>query len=149
ASAAPDAATVLRQVLDTYRGMRSYSDRATKTRIERKGSQTEKTTLEERFAYQAPNRFMLQMARGQNSLIIASDGQFTRLYNPGKLAMQSTPSPVALAGSNAFFEELTLSLEYDALALFVRQDIGEGAPTGLIADSLDGRPVYRLQLTEP
>jgi outer membrane lipoprotein-sorting protein len=148
-SGSPDAAGVLRQMLETYRGMRSYSERASKTLTERKGSQKKETSLDQQFVYQAPNRFLLHVQRARTSMTIASDGQHVQLYSPTQNVLQTTPAPVSLSTGDAFFDELRISLEYDALALFVRSDIADGSPTGLATDTLDGRPVYRLQVTEP
>src|SRR5262245_37096194 len=67
----PSPQKIVQQMLKTYAGLQSYEDHCQTTARHQEGRKPS-VVMEERFAYQAPNRFFLGVHSGEHIIAIAS-----------------------------------------------------------------------------
>jgi cytochrome c biogenesis protein CcmG/thiol:disulfide interchange protein DsbE len=139
---------IVRKMLQTYRGLRSYREEVTRTVLLTGPGQPRRMVGKLRVAYRAPNRFYFDVTDKKLLIAMASDGERVRALNPGAKVMLSTDAPTQLVGSAGFLDKLEAEPQYVMLAFVIDPEAVSGAVTSVATERLKDHPVDRVSISQ-
>lgn len=151
-AAQPTAEGVIRQMLDTYRNLKTYEEMATETQRVKQGEQERTVTIAHRFAYKAPNKFYYDFQQqGKTVAVGVCDGK-TLLFHfiPRNQGMKAE-APADMTNMEGLLERMGLRTQLDPLAFLIGDDplANGGKATIIKEDTVDGKPTYQIEVTNP
>lgn len=149
APAPPDPSAVLKATVATYQAARTFADTATEVQTA-DGPQPFSRTYTHRFYSEVPNRFLYDVReQGQLVALAVSDGKTLRIDNRMTGKKVEVPAPATFAAMHDTLVGAGMVTHGDPFAIIVlgaaRGDDEVPAGTTLAEETLDGRPVYRLE----
>lgn len=144
----PTPQAVVQQMQKAYAGLRSYQDQCVTTASSAE-NRTPATVMQERFAYQAPNRFFFGIHDGERviSLVVSDGTNVTSVSSSQPFAMRAA-APPKLAGSRDMMEKLHVPLMNGPLTFLVSGDPLEGKKSRLLDDQmLDNQQMRVVEVT--
>lgn len=138
---------IVQDMLKAYAGLRSYEDHCDTTAQTEPGVKPQ-VVMQEQFAYQAPNRFLIGIHSGDRAIAVAwSDGKVIKSIPVARGMGFSADAPPALGGSEALFSKLNVPMMNGPLSFLVGAN-PLGDRTARLGDdeTLDGQPMYVVEV---
>jgi len=146
-AASPQPEDIVKQMLQTYRNAKTYTETATETLTVMK--ETSVTT--HHFRYAAPNKFYYDVKeKGKLLAALASDGKTMQVFNL-RQGLNDMTAPAKMSDLKKILERLDMVTENDPFSFFVGYDpMPKGTKVTLVkADKIAGKAVYQLELKQP
>ncbi len=148
----PTAEEVIRQMLETYRNLKTYEEMATETHLVKQGEKEQTVTIAHRFAYKAPNNFYYDsQQQGQTVAVGVCDGKTLLFHFIPRNQGIKAEAPADMVGMEDLLERMNLRTQLDPLAFLVGDDpLAEGGKATIVKeDTVDGKPTYQVEVTNP